>query len=65
MTMEIAMEQGVANRRALDVAYKGKTGEAHMRIDQFNRIVEIAETPGGDGKWQLIATRRNGLRVAK
>ena len=63
--MEISMTQGEANRKALDLAYTSATGKAWMRIDAFNRIVEVADDcTGREGDWVLIATKANGLRVA-
>jgi len=62
--MERSMTQGEANKAALNIAYNGATGEAFMRLDKFNRIVEVSEMPG-EGEWVLIANKRNGLRVCR
>lgn len=63
--MEIAMTQGEANRAALAIVQTTDALEAFMRLDRFNRIVEISATKDDREGWSLIATKRNGLRVAK
>ncbi len=63
--MEIAMTQGEANRAALAIVQNTDAAEAYMRLDQYNRIVEVSPTKDDRDGWSLIATKRNGLRVVK
>ena len=64
MTLEIAMDQGTANRAALQISFSSRTGEAYFRYDAFGRIVRVADRKECAGTWMLAATMRNGLRVS-